>query len=156
MAAAVKITVIGSRLAKPGGEFFFMQEMEECKKCQIRGTCLNLEPGRKYVIQSVKNANLLSCALHDEGVLAVVVKNAPVEAYVDSKKAVSGSKIVYEPVFVRKNSAENGDDEDGGLDYALFSPKGLEKGDKCVVADVFEGFELDGKTYKRVYLVLES
>ncbi|WNY24522.1 UPF0179 family protein [Methanolapillus millepedarum] len=154
MAAAVKITVIGSRLAKPGGEFYFMQEMDECKKCQIRGTCLNLEPGRKYVIKSVRNQNQLSCALHDEGVVAVVVENAPVEAYIDAKKAVAGSKIVYEPVFIRKEKGDS--DDDDILDDALFAPKGLAKGDKCVVKDVFEGFEKDGKTYKRVYLVLES
>ncbi|WNY27308.1 UPF0179 family protein [Methanolapillus ohkumae] len=148
MAAAVKITVIGSRLAKPGGEFFFMQETEECKKCQVRGTCLNLESGRKYKITSIRNTNHLTCALHDDGVIAVAVENAPVEAYVDSKKAVLGSKVVYEPIFVRK-------EEDDGLNYALFAPKGLLKGDKCIVVDAFEGFEKDGKTYKRVNLVLE-
>ena len=142
---SAKITVIGARLAKPDETFFFLDETEECKKCNIRGTCLNLVSGRKYRIVSVRNNNLLTCALHDGGVLAVVVENAPIEAYVDSKKAVIGAKIVYEPI---KQKDENDDKE-------LFEPKGLMKGDKCLVKEVFEGIEKDGKTYKRVKLVLE-
>ena len=144
-AVSTKITVIGARLAKPGETFFFLDETEECKKCNIRGTCLNLNSGRKYRIVSVRNNNLLTCALHDGGVLAVVVENAPIEAYVDAKKAVLGVKIVYEPIKLK----EEADDKE------LFEPKGLMKGDKCIIKEVFEGIEKDGKTYKRVKLVLE-
>ncbi|WNY23472.1 hypothetical protein MmiHf6_07790 [Methanimicrococcus hongohii] len=73
MTEATKLTVIGSRLAKPGETFFFMGEKDECKRCNIRGTCLNLDSGKKYEIVSVRNDNLLKCALHDGGVLAVDV-----------------------------------------------------------------------------------
>ena len=142
---ATKITVIGARLAKPGETFFFLGETEECKKCNIRGTCLNLDSGRKYQIVSIRNNNLLTCALHDGGVLVIVVENAPIEAYIDAKKAVSGVKIVYDPI---RQNEENDDKE-------LFAPKGLMKGDKCIVKEVFEGIERDGKAYKRVNLVLE-
>jgi len=148
MANVEKITVIGNRLAKPGETFYFLEEQEECKKCKIRGTCLNLDSGRKYEIVAVRNSTLLNCALHDGGVLAVSVKNALIEAYVDSKKAVEGAKISFDPVKVTK-------EEDEGLNIELFAPKGLLKGDKCIVKEVFEGFEKDGKTYKRVILVLE-
>ncbi|MBZ3935151.1 UPF0179 family protein [Methanimicrococcus blatticola] len=149
MTAAAKITVIGSRLAKSGETFFFLGEREECKRCNIRGTCLNLDSGRKYEIVSVRNNNLLKCALHDGGVLAVEVTNAPVEAYIDSKKAIEGSKITFMPI-----KAEVEENEDG-VNIELFSPRGLEKGDKCLVEEVFEGIERDGKTFKRVSLVLE-
>ncbi|MDR0767884.1 MAG: UPF0179 family protein [Methanosarcinales archaeon] len=73
MTMATKLTVIGARLAKPGETFFFLGEREECKRCSIRGTCLNLDAGKKYEIVSVRNSNLLKCALHDGGVLAVDV-----------------------------------------------------------------------------------
>ncbi|MDR2944111.1 MAG: UPF0179 family protein [Methanosarcinales archaeon] len=146
MTAAAKITVIGSRLAKPGEVFFFMEEREECKKCNIRGTCLNLDSGRKYEVVSVRNSNLLKCALHDGGVLAVEVANAPIEAYIDAKKAIAGSKITFAPTKINQEEENTAD---------LFSPKGLEKGDKCIVKEVFEGIETDGKTFKRVSLVLE-
>ncbi|MCL2862720.1 MAG: UPF0179 family protein [Methanimicrococcus sp.] len=149
MTNAAKITVIGKRLAKPGETFIFLEEQAECKKCKIRGTCLNLDPGRKYEIVAVRNSTLLSCELHDGGVLAVSVKNAPIEAYVDSKRAVEGAKISFDPVKVKN------EDSDDTLNNELFAPKGLLKGDKCVVKDVFEGVEKDGKTYKRVILVLE-
>jgi uncharacterized protein (UPF0179 family) len=148
---ATKITVIGARLAKPGEAFFFLDETEECKKCNIRGTCLNLDSGRKYRIVSVRNNNLLTCALHDGGVLAVVVENAPIEAYIDAKKAVSGVKIVYEPIKQKEETQEN---PQNPQEQELFAPKGLMKGDKCLVKEVFEGIERDGKTYKRVNLVL--
>jgi len=150
MAAAEKITVIGTRLAKPGESFFFIDEKEECKKCKIRGACLNLESGRKYRVVSVRNTPRLECALHDGGVLPVVVENAPTDAYVESKKAVVGTKITYAPIKI-----ENAEDADAPADAELFAPKGLLKGDKCLVQDVFESAEQNGKTYKRVSLVLE-
>ncbi|MCL2550477.1 MAG: UPF0179 family protein [Methanimicrococcus sp.] len=149
MTTASKITVIGNRLAKPGETFYFLEEQAECKKCKIRGTCLNLDSGRKYEVVSVRNSTLLDCELHDGGVLAVNVKKAPIEAFVDSKKAVVGAKISFDPVKVKSV------DDDDAPNVELFAPKGLLKGDKCVVKEVFEGVEKDGKTYKRVILVLE-
>jgi len=149
MTAASKITVIGERLAKPGNTFFFLKEQEECQKCKIKGTCLNLDAGRKYQIISVRNTTLLNCSLHDSGVLAVNVANAPIDAYVDPKKAIVGSKISYEPIQIEKSESEQLDNAD------LFNPKGLKKGDKCVVKEIFESIEKDGKAYKRVSLVLE-
>ena len=149
MAAVSKITVIGNRLAKPGNTFFFLKEQEECQKCKIRGTCLNLDAGRKYQIVSIRNNTLLNCGLHDGGVIAVNVKNAPINAYIDSKKAITGSKISYDPIQTDRTDSEKSDEDD------LFNPKGLEKGDKCLVKEIFESIEKDGKTYKRVSLVLE-
>lgn len=152
MTTATKITVIGSRLAKPGETFFFLKEREECRKCNIRGTCLNLDTGRKYEIVNVRNANLLKCALHDGGVLAVEVQNAAVEVYIDAKKAVPGSVITFAPSKVR---LEEGHIENG-IDEGLFAPEGLKAGDKCLVKEVFEGIEVEEKPYKRVSLVLEK
>ena len=149
MTAASKITVIGERLAKPGNTFFFLKEQEECEKCKIKGTCLNLDPGRKYQITSVRNTTRLNCGLHDGSVLAINVKNAPIEAYIDSKKAIIGSKVSYEPIKKETDFTEDSAEND------LFHPKGLERGDKCIVKEIFEGTERDGKAYKRVSLVLE-
>ncbi|MDV0444915.1 hypothetical protein MmiAt1_04630 [Methanimicrococcus sp. At1] len=151
MTAPAKITVIGARLAKPGETFFFLEEREDCKRCNIRGTCLNLDSGRKYEVVSVRNNNLLKCALHDGGVLAVEVQNAPVEAYIDAKKAVVGSTVTFAPSKVKLEEGHI----DNGIDDSLFAPKGLAKGDKCLVKEVFEGIEVEEKPYKRVSLVLE-
>jgi len=53
------------------------------------------------------------------------------------------------PIKIEGEEAEN------DADAELFAPKGLLKGDKCLVQEVFEGVEKDGKAYKRVSLVLE-
>lgn len=158
MTTSTKITVIGSRLAKRGEAFFFLGEKEECKKCNIRGTCLNLDSGKKYEVVSVRNTNLLKCALHDGGVYAVEVKNALIETYIDSKKAVVGSKVTFAPVNApvkREADGEANNESDEMISLELFEPRGLEKGDKCLVKEVFESVKVDGKTYNRVHLILE-
>ena len=135
-----KITVIGERLAKPGAEFIFAGEMPECKKCKVRGACLNLEAGRRYKIDSVREGHLMDCALHDGGVLAVVVTPAAIEALTDTKKAVKGATVVYEPLPVNDAVPEEF--------RKYLAPEGLLKGDKCRIDAVGESVSVNGKAYK--------
>lgn len=101
-----KITLIGSRLAREGLEFIFKGEMPECKKCRLKNTCLNLEPGRRYKVVRIKSQDIHECFLHDSGgVLAVDVSRAPITTSVESRKAVQGgAKIMYEPPNVARES----------------------------------------------------
>ena len=87
------VTLIGNRLAEPGTEFVYEGEADGCAGCPYRSQCLNLEVGRRYRITDVRqNAQVLECAMHDEGVRAVEVEPARVRAAVPSKGAFAGSK----------------------------------------------------------------
>jgi hypothetical protein len=88
------ITLIGARLAEIGQEFVYDGEASGCEGCPYRSQCLNLEDGVKYRVTDVReNAQLLDCAVHDEGVRAVEVEPAPVRANVPAQNAYAGSKV---------------------------------------------------------------
>ncbi len=130
-----KITLIGSRLAREGLEFIFKGEMPECKKCRLKNTCLNLEPGRRYKVVRIKSQDIHECFLHDSGgVLAVDVSRAPITTSVESRKAVQGgAKIMYEPAKCGKREC---------AEYETCHPEGLIKGgDKCKIVEVLESLD---------------
>jgi len=127
-----KITLIGSRLAREGLEFIFKGEMPECKKCRLKNTCLNLEPGRRYRVERIRNKDIHECFLHDSGVLAVDVSKAPILTTLESRKAVDGARIMYEPPKCGKRECEI---------YETCHPEGLVKGDKCKIVEVLENLD---------------
>lgn len=88
------LTLVGTRLARSGTEFVFRGEASGCAGCPYRKQCLNLDVGTRYEVTNVREGGqVLDCAVHDEGVLAVEVEEATVEANVPSKGAFSGSKV---------------------------------------------------------------
>jgi uncharacterized protein (UPF0179 family) len=129
------ITLIGARLAKEGMDFIFEGESNECNKCKLKNTCLNLEKGRRYKVVKIKTPSVHECFLHDGGVIAVEVVKSPVIAILDSRKAIKGAKISYEPPKCK----EIPDDL-----YDLFYPQGLRTGDKCTITNIFENIEEEG------------
>jgi len=129
------ITLIGSRLAKEGMDFIFEGESNECNKCKLKNTCLNLEKGLRYKVVKIKTPSVHECFLHDGGVIAVEVVKSPVIAILDSRKAIKGAKISYEPPKCK----EIPDDL-----YDLFYPQGLRTGDKCTITNIFENIEEEG------------
>ncbi len=142
----ISITLIGSRLAKEGEEFIFMGESRECKKCKLKRTCMNLEPGRKYRVIKRKADTIHECFVHDGGVLTVEVESAPIVAAIDSRKAVIGSKVSYEPPKCKSF--------DDSL-YDILYPEGLKEGDKCTVVKVLGAMDVDmtpGCSLKKVEL----
>lgn len=142
------ITLIGSRLAKEGEDFIFMGESRECKKCKLRRTCMNLEPGRKYRVVKRRGETVHECFVHDAGVITVEVENSPIVAAIDSKKAVEGSKISY--------SVPKCTDFDDSV-YDILYPEGLREGDKCTVLAVLGPVEenlVPGCSLKKVELKL--
>jgi uncharacterized protein len=79
------ITLIGTRLAKEGAEFFFDGETPECEQCKLKNTCMSLEKGKKYRVVKVRNDTLHECFVHDKGAMVVDVVKAPIFALLDSE-----------------------------------------------------------------------
>lgn len=132
------ITLIGTRLAKEGAEFFFDGETPECEQCKLKNTCMSLEKGKKYRVVKVRNDTLHECFVHDKGAMVVDVVKAPIFALLDSKKAIEGSKIRYQaPKCDEKLDAET---------YELCYPKGLRNGDRCTVLKVMDTVEMEADT----------
>lgn len=124
--ADTTITLIGTRLAKIGTEFFFNGQTPDCEGCRLKNTCMNLNKGSKYRIVSIRNSAKHDCAVHDSGVCAVEVVEAPLVVAIESRKAFNGSKIVFEPIQCENTCSL----------YKLCHPMGLEKGDKGTITGV--------------------
>lgn len=121
------VTLIGTKLAKVGNEFIFRGGAKECEVCKLSKTCLGLNVGSKYRIVNIRNSGKHECAVHDSGVCAVEVVEAPVRMAIESRKAIKGSKIVYEAMPCNVPECEN---------LVLCRPSGLVKGDKFMVMNV--------------------
>lgn len=121
------ITLIGTRLAKVGNEFVFKNAAKECQPCKLNKTCLSLNPGSKYKIVNIRNPSKLECFVHDSGVSAVEVIEAPIRMAIESRKAIKGSKIVFEQPPCNYQDCEN---------YFICRPSGLQAGEKFVIVDV--------------------
>ncbi len=91
------VTLIGTRLATDGTEFVYQGEASGCEGCPYRSQCLNLSSGVKYRVTDVRErAQVLDCAVHDEGVQAVEVEAVSVPANVPSRNAYAGSRVSLE------------------------------------------------------------
>ncbi len=121
------ITLIGTKLAKVGNEFIYKGGAKECEPCKLSKTCLSLNPGSKYRITALRAGGKLECFVHDSGVCAVEVIEAPIMMAVESRKAIKGSKIVYEPLSCNLTNCEN---------FVLCRPSGLRSGDKFTIMNV--------------------
>ncbi len=120
------VTLIGTKLAKVGNEFIFRGGAKDCEGCKLHKTCLNLNIGSKYRITHVRNTGEFDCFVHDSGVCAVEVVEAPIKMAIESRKAIQGSKLVYE------QECEESDCEH----YTLCFPPGLKKYEKFTIVDV--------------------
>jgi uncharacterized protein (UPF0179 family) len=121
------VTLIGSKLAKEGNEFFFLGISEKCEDCKLKNTCMNLSINRRYQIEKVRNEIKHDCYIHEDGVCVVEVTEPPITAAVDAKYAFKKSKIVLESPNC---------EEIGCAFYELCHPAGLSTGDRCTIAEV--------------------
>jgi uncharacterized protein (UPF0179 family) len=121
------ITLIGTRLAKVGNEFLFRGAAKECEPCKFNKTCLGLNQGSKYRIVNLRNSSKLECFIHDSGVIAVEVIEAPIRLAIESRKAIKGSKIAYEQLNCNYPDCDN---------FALCRPSGIKPGEKFIITDV--------------------
>jgi uncharacterized protein (UPF0179 family) len=120
-----KVTLIGVDLAKPGLEFVYEGEAEECSPCKVKKACNNLHKGRKYRIVTVRQTRH-ECPVHMNGAVTVEVAEAPVTALIGSEGAITNSRIKFE---FSCNRAEC-------RSYDLCHPDGIVEGEKYVVAEV--------------------
>ncbi len=121
------ITLIGTKLAKVGNEFIFKGVTKECEPCKLNKTCLNLNPGSRYRITDLRTGGKLECFIHDSGVCAVEVVETPIIMSIESRKAIKGSKIIYETPACNLANCSN---------YRLCFPSGLKHGDKFTIINV--------------------
>ncbi len=121
------VTLIGTKQANVGDEFIFLgvSNSKRCEECRLKKSCMNLEAGRRYRIEHVRDEIKHDCSIHEEGVRVIEVIEPQIRVAIDAKYAFKGSKIVFEPVNC----------EDTEL-FDLCHPPGLKKGDKCTILDV--------------------
>lgn len=121
------ITLIGTKLAKVGNEFIFKGAAKECEVCKLNKTCLGLNIGSRYRITNIRTGEKLECFVHDSGVCAVEVVEVPIKVAVESRKAIKGSRLVYESLSCKLSDCEN---------FILCHPSGLTQGNKFMIMDV--------------------
>lgn len=121
------ITLIGTKLAKVGNEFIFKGAAKECEVCKLNKTCLGLNIGSRYRITNIRTGEKLECFVHDSGVCAVEVVEVPIKVAVESRKAIKGSRMVYESLSCNLSDCEN---------FVLCRPSGLTQGNKFMIMDV--------------------
>ncbi len=132
------VTLIGTKLAKVGNEFIFKGSAKECEVCKLSKTCLGLNIGSKYRIINLRNGGKHECFVHDCGVCAVEVVEAPITMGVESRKAIKGSKVIYVPLSCNLSNCVN---------YILCRPSGAVQGDKFTIVDVIGDIEPCEKGY---------
>lgn len=123
----ISITLIGTKLAKVGNEFIFRGPARECEVCKFNKTCLSLVTGSRYRIINLRNGGKLECAVHDSGVCAVEVMEEPITMSLESRKAIKGSRIVFEKPNCNLANCVN---------YIVCNPSGVRRGDKFTVVEV--------------------
>lgn len=123
------VTLVGASQARIGYRFVHLGPSKLCRACKLSHVCIEaLEPGRIYEVVAVRKVRH-DCPLHEGGVVAVDVVEAPVEVAVPLRVAVEGLTISYRLLKC--------DVKDCSL-AEFCKPKWLRTGDKCRVVEVLE------------------
>lgn len=123
----LKITLIGSDLAKEGLEFVYRGELEDCEGCRMHKVCNNLVPKKRYRITDIRNSNILPCNIHHNGVCAVEVIDSPIMTLIDAKKAILNSEITMDFICPEVDCSN----------YDLCFPEGINENGKYLVTQIF-------------------
>ena len=140
----VLLTVIGKKLAKPGGEFIFIGPNSSCKDCKVKTICFHLEKGAKYKIINARDV-VHDCPQHEDNVVIVEVEEVSRMAIIPKKQAMEGTTITFE--LPKCN-------ERGCQDYSLCFPVGMESGMKRQVSSVAEKVDCTSGQ-NRIKVILE-
>ncbi|MEM4700481.1 MAG: UPF0179 family protein [Candidatus Nezhaarchaeales archaeon] len=123
------VTLVGASQARVGYRFVHLGPSKLCTACRLSHVCVDaLEPGRMYEVVAVRRVRH-NCPLHEGGVVAVDVIEAPVEAAVPPKVAVEGLTISYRPLECSIKDCTF---------VELCRPRWLRAGDRCKVVKVLE------------------
>ncbi|MFZ2071947.1 MAG: UPF0179 family protein [Halobacteriota archaeon] len=120
------VTLIGAKQAKEGEEFIFCGAATKCDECRLKKSCANLEVGRRYRIEKVREEIKHDCFVHEDGVRVIEVTEPPIELAIDARHAMKGFKVVFEPVDCEKTPEL----------FELCNPEGLKEGDRCTILNV--------------------
>lgn len=93
------LTLVPADLARPGHRFTFRgaNSGEECRGCPFKRLCFGLEPGRTYLVRTVRDV-VHPCGLHDPGKVRVVeVEQASVATTVETR-LLRGTAVAWTPV----------------------------------------------------------
>ncbi|MGB9729670.1 MAG: UPF0179 family protein [Thermoprotei archaeon] len=121
------MTLVGSRMARIGEKFIFTGPVDECHNCKLFLSCTGnpqLEVGRIYEILKVRSMKH-ECLISEDGVIAVEVTEAPITLMIQSKYAIEGLTITFQPASVESQQPD------------LFKPEGLKPGDKIKIVKVW-------------------
>jgi uncharacterized protein (UPF0179 family) len=89
------VTLVGETQAKVGTTFIFRGPIPECRDCNRKTVCFNLEEGTLYEIIDVREKHH-ECNVHERGVRVVELKKSPIITTLDSKFAIEGSTVSLE------------------------------------------------------------
>jgi len=118
------ITLVGIRQAKQGFTFIHKGSSPHCVPCEYRKVCIeNLKPNRVYRVVGLRE-KVLPCDVHDSGARVVEVIESDIRTTLSTKLAIEGAITTFEPQDCDIQICEN---------YRLCVPRGLLKGDKCVI-----------------------
>ena len=141
----VLITLIGERQAQEGNEFIYNGPLPECKNCNLKSVCFNLDKGKRYKVKGLRDVEH-KCRIHHEGVRVVEVEIVEIKAILPKTKAIEGSVISFE-----KQDCKNL----GCKYYLTCNPDGIKPGDKIKVKAVKTAIRCPNKE-KVVNVVLEQ
>ena len=139
------VTLIGAKLAKEGEEFIFSGAATECEECKLKKSCTNLDVGRRYRIEKVREEIKHDCHIHEDGVRVVEVIEPPIKVAIDAKQAMKGFKIVFAPVDCELPEL-----------FDLCHPMGLKEGDRCTILNVIDDIMGEKKGLKMVEVQREA
>ena len=137
-----QITLIGTKHAAVGNEFFYLGPMEECADCKYNKVCFNLENGAKYKIVGIRLQEHECHEFDGDSVTAVEVEKICTRASVGKRQAMEGSKITYKGSECKNLSCEH---------YGICHAIGKIPGEKYTVQKV-EG-DLDCPLGEKLVLV---
>lgn len=121
----MKLTLVDSKVAKPGYEFINYGGADECRDCKLVSACTgNLKKGRKYRITGTRDVEH-ECKITGQATL-VEVEECDLFYAMDPKKVFIGSKITFIPVPCGNIFCSN-------MKYCR--PEGLTSGDQCKIRD---------------------
>lgn len=139
------VTLIGAKLANVGEEFIFSGAAAECEECKLKKSCINLDVGRRYRIEKVREEIKHDCYIHEDGVRVVEVIEPPIKVAIDAKQAMKGFKIVFVPVDCELPEL-----------FDLCQPMGLKEGDRCTILNVIDDIMGEKKGLKLVEVQREA
>jgi len=119
----IVITLIGKHQARKGHRFIYLGPVPECKECQLKNICFNLEKGRRYEVVNVREKEH-PCSLFEDGVRVVEVNQVPFRAGIPKGMVIEGSVISFHPQECGSRDCEH---------WSLAHPPGLEEGTKIKV-----------------------